>query len=325
MSVVSAYAPIAKAPPGVKERFENELQDTLDHIPPDDVLLVLGDFNARVGKRETESDVWRDVRGKHGVGSCNEAGEQLLELCVINNLSIMNTWFEKRRVHQTTWTHTATRQSHMIDFVLMRKGHRSLCCDVRVYRSACCWSDHYMVKGRIRLQLPSRRKRKCETHLPLAVHRLSSRDVREEFQQSMDQCLLQHPHIVDGHPEENWKVLKKCIMETAERCVGRSRKRQPDWFSDAIDTLMPLMIAKQRAYCKFLQSYTVEDIWEFRRHQRVVKNAVDEAKEKWISRVIGEAECSVKDGKHRWMCIRKLQMQEDDLLAQLGYTKEMVE
>lgn len=209
MSVVSAYAPTAKAPPGVKERFENELQDTLDRIPPDDVLLVLGDFNARVGKRETESDVWRDVRGKHGVGSCNEAGERLLEFCAVNNLSIMNTWFEKRRVHQTTWTHPATRQSHMIDFVLIRKGHRSLCCDVRVYRSACCWSDHFMVKGRIRLQLPSRRKRKCETHLPLAVHRLSSRDVREEFQQSMDQCLLQHPHTVDGHPEENWKVLKK--------------------------------------------------------------------------------------------------------------------
>ena len=61
MSVVSAYAPTAKAPPGVKERFENKLQDTLDRIPPDDVLIVLGDFNARVGKRETESDVWRDV------------------------------------------------------------------------------------------------------------------------------------------------------------------------------------------------------------------------------------------------------------------------
>ena len=88
-------------------------------------------------------------------------------------------------------------------------------------------------------------------------------------------------------------------METAERCVGRSRKRQPDWFSDAIDTLMPLIIAKQRAYCKFLQSHTVEDKREFRPHQRVMKNAVDEAKEKWISRVIGEAECSVKDGKHR--------------------------
>ena len=207
MSVVSAYAPTAKAPPGVKERFENKLQDTLDRIPPDDVLIVLGDFNARVGKRETESDVWRDVRGKHGVGSCNEAGERLVEFCAIKNLSIMNTWFEKRRVHQTTWTHPATRQSHIIDFVLMRKGHRSLCCDVRVYRSACCWSDHYMVKGRIRLQLPSRRKRKCETHLPLAVHSLSSRDVREEFQQSMDQCLLQHPHTVDGYPEENWKEM----------------------------------------------------------------------------------------------------------------------
>ena len=36
LSVVSVYAPTAKAPPGVKAKFVDELQNTLDGIPPGD-------------------------------------------------------------------------------------------------------------------------------------------------------------------------------------------------------------------------------------------------------------------------------------------------
>ena len=120
----------------------------------------------------------------------------------------------------------------------------------------------------------------------------------------MNQCLMQHPHKESRPPEENWEVLRKCIMKTAEECVGRARKKQPDWFSDAFDTLMPLV----RALCRFLQSGTTAHKKEFRRHQRVVKKAVDEAKEMWISRVVREAERAGRDGKQRWTSIRKLQM-----------------
>ena len=217
MTVVSAYAPTAKAPLGVKAKFFDELQDALDRVASGDILVVLGDFNARVGKREGESDVWREVRGTHGVGSCNGAGERFLEFCAVNGHTIMNTWFEKPQVHLATWKHPATKQSHMIDFVLMRKEQRRLCRDVRVCRSACCWSDHHMVRGKAQLQLP--RKKKGDIHTPLAVHTLSSNDCREEFQQSLCQLLLQHPHGVDDRPEDNWGRLKRCIVESAEECL----------------------------------------------------------------------------------------------------------
>ena len=49
---------------------------------------------------------------------CVCAGERLLEFCAVNNLTIMNTWFEKKEVHLATWKHPATKQSHMIDFVI---------------------------------------------------------------------------------------------------------------------------------------------------------------------------------------------------------------
>ena len=76
MSVVSMYAPTTKASPGVKAKFTDELQDTLDHVPADDILIVLGDFNACVGKSEGNRDVWREVRGRHGIRRGDEAGEK---------------------------------------------------------------------------------------------------------------------------------------------------------------------------------------------------------------------------------------------------------
>ena len=242
-----------------KGQVFDDLQDALDHVPAGDILVVLGDVNAHVGKREGDSDVWREVRGKHGVASSNEAGARLLEFCAVNDLTIMNTWFEKPQVYLATWKHPATKQAHMIDFVLMRKGQKRLCQDVRVCRSACCWSDHHLVRGKVQLQVP--RKKKVDTRVPLAVHSLSGKDRRKEFQQTLCQLLL-----------------KKCIVETAEDCLGRARKRQPDWFLDATDTLMPLVAAKRRAYCRFLHNHDTSCKKEFRRHQRIVKKAVDEVK-----------------------------------------------
>ena len=46
VTVISVYAPTAKAPPGVKQQFNEELQNSLDKVPPSDILIILGDFNA---------------------------------------------------------------------------------------------------------------------------------------------------------------------------------------------------------------------------------------------------------------------------------------
>ena len=67
MTVVSAYAPTTKE----LAKFFDEFQDALYRVPSGDILVVLGNFSTQVGKREGESDVWREVRGRHGVGSCN--------------------------------------------------------------------------------------------------------------------------------------------------------------------------------------------------------------------------------------------------------------
>ena len=286
----------------------DDLQDTVDAAPSTDVLMLLGDFNARVGSSKDDSDVWQDVRGKHGVGECNAAGERFLEFCAVNQLTIMNTWFQKKHHHLTTWRHPATKAWHMIDYVVLRTEQRALCTDVQVMRGANCWSDHNMVRAKMRLCLP-RRKRRGADVLPIAVHTLQHSKTREAYEQKVTECLLSRPYDPNKSNEHNWEVFKECVMAASEEVAGRGRsKKQPDWFWEAADTLQPLIDAKNTALNQFLKTQSAANKKRFRAHQRTVKQAVDDAKEEWIKKVADEAEKARKDGCQRWTSIRKLQM-----------------
>ena len=83
MTVFSVYAQTAKAPPEVK--FCCELQDTLNKVTQKDVLVELGDFNARVGVLKPGEEEWRRVLGKHGLEERNQAGEEFTQFCALPN------------------------------------------------------------------------------------------------------------------------------------------------------------------------------------------------------------------------------------------------
>ena len=67
---------------------------------------------------------------------------------------------------------------------------------------------------------------------------------------------------------------------------------------------MPLIEAKNEAQNRVLTPCSATTKKEFRYRQRVVKRAVDEAREEWIRKVAVEGERAVKT---RWECIRRLQ------------------
>ena len=76
-TIIRMYAPTMTNPDVNKEAFYNQLASVDSGIPPTDKLLLIGDFNARIGR---DNDKWPLVMGKHGIGKCNSNGELLLAL-----------------------------------------------------------------------------------------------------------------------------------------------------------------------------------------------------------------------------------------------------
>ena len=85
-----AYAPTSNAEEAEVEQFYEDLQDLLELIPKNDVLFIIGDWNAEVGIQEIPG-----VKGKYGLGVYNEARQRLTEFCKENALVIANIFFQQ--------------------------------------------------------------------------------------------------------------------------------------------------------------------------------------------------------------------------------------
>ena len=96
ITVIQDYTPTSNTEEAEVEWFYEDLQDLLELTPKKDVLFVIGDWNAKVGRQETPG-----VTGTFGLEVQNEAGQRLTEFCQENALVIVNTLFQhhKRRLH----------------------------------------------------------------------------------------------------------------------------------------------------------------------------------------------------------------------------------
>ena len=114
LTLVSAYAPTMTYPDEEKVQFYLELSN-IRAVPRNDKLLILGDFNARVGNSYS---TWPNVLGPHGIGNMSSNGLLLLTLCAEERLTITNTFFELPDIHKTTWMHPRSKHGHQIDFII---------------------------------------------------------------------------------------------------------------------------------------------------------------------------------------------------------------
>ena len=87
-TIISVYAPTMANSENVIEKFYEDLKSAIGATPKADKLIILGDFNARVGE---DWRTWEGVLGRHGIGKCNSNGLLLLQTCALFNLLITNT------------------------------------------------------------------------------------------------------------------------------------------------------------------------------------------------------------------------------------------
>ena len=73
ITVIQVYAPTSNAKEAEVEQFCEDLQELLELT---DVILIIGDCNAKVGTQEM-----RGVTGKFDLGIRNEAGQTLIQFC----------------------------------------------------------------------------------------------------------------------------------------------------------------------------------------------------------------------------------------------------
>ena len=92
ITVIQIYAPTINAKEAEVEQFCEDLQDLLELTPRKDVLVIIADWNAKVGGQEIPG-----VTGKFGLGVQNETGQRLTEFCQGNTLLIANILYQQHK------------------------------------------------------------------------------------------------------------------------------------------------------------------------------------------------------------------------------------
>ena len=63
-----------------------------------DIVLIIGDFNAKVGDEKVD-----DIVGPCGIGKLSDRGNKLIQWCQTNKFTITNTWYQNHARRQWTW------------------------------------------------------------------------------------------------------------------------------------------------------------------------------------------------------------------------------
>ena len=215
-TVVQVYAPTNEADEEAKDSFYDLLQRVTDEIPRHDMIMMMGDWNAKIGARQEGED---GVVGWHGLGDeRSENGVRFVSFCAANNLAIVSTMFPHKNIHKYTWTAPNGRVRNQIDHVAVNGKFKRSVRDTRSYRGADSGSDHNLVITTVRLRLRGIVKNTSNVRR-YDTAKLKIPEVKQQFQiklRNRFSCLADES--TEGNEpdiETRWTNLEESYKKTA--------------------------------------------------------------------------------------------------------------
>lgn len=281
-TILVVYAPNEDDSSSNKEKFWDRMAEEVEDT--EGRLLIIGDLNSRVGKRDDET---AETIGKHGEDTRNKNGKILIEFCMVNNLIITNTFFAHKDIHKYTREVKSRDEKSIIDYVIINKKFQKEVKDTRVKRGAEIYSDHYLVISKVALQMSKERTgsditKEIMTLEKIRTYKLNEPEIaklfRERVENEMDNIFedAENRNIDDLYIE-----LESTLLKAAKDVCGtirvRKNRKQTRWWSKEI--LKEVKIKKQR-WKHYLGNKTTLNFEKYKLQRTKVKELVKQAKEK---------------------------------------------
>ena len=230
LSIIQCYAPTNEAEEEDKDDWYEQLQQAVSKIPQHDMLIIMGDMNAKVGQDNTRCE---EAMGKHGCGTINNNGERLVDFCLNNSCVIGGTVFPKKEIHKLTWKSPDGNTINQIDHIITNRKWRRSLIDVRVCRGADVNSDHYLIKAKIKLKLRATTTKKQQRKV-FDTYRLRTPETRQEFTIELKnrfKALESKVEEDQNNIETEWVKIREVYKAAAEKVIGFRKKKNKEWIT----------------------------------------------------------------------------------------------
>ena len=271
--IISAYAPTETSSDAAKNSFYEDLSEVLISIPPHTVVVLTGDFNARLGRDSYSTN--KRVIGNHCYhNSTNDNGQRLIDLCESMDLRPAHSHFKHRKSRLSTYRDPKGNFYQIDHIVISQKWWKSLR-DCRAYNILDIGSDHKVVSANIKLSLRAEKK-KANTRCKFMSEKLRDIKTREDFDLQLKnrfQELFDEAPSVDKKEEIQRRsdALNNALQTASEQILGkRPKKKQPSWVST---NTLQLMDAQGKAKAAYKRSQLASDKETWRQLQNQVSSA----------------------------------------------------
>ncbi|BHF58724.1 hypothetical protein SprV_0100167900 [Sparganum proliferum] len=275
-----------------RRKRQKDLHALLAAVSKADKLIVLGDFNVRVG---TDHTAWRGVLDPHGLRGSNDNGLLLLRTCAEHRLIMTNTFFCLPEREKATWRHPRSRQWHLLDYVLVRRRDQRDVLVTKAIADADGWTDHRLVISKMRIRLQPRRRpqgKRPPGKLNIALLSLPAHHLHFSYElaQRLDNLpIAAAAEAVDVAAEnvsvENrWCQIWDTIQSTALAVLGRARRQHQDWFDDNDAAISNLLAEKNRLHKAYVDHPTADNKAAFYRSRRHLQQRLREMQDVWTAR-----------------------------------------
>ncbi|XP_042855571.1 craniofacial development protein 2-like, partial [Penaeus japonicus] len=212
MTIIQIYAPTSDSEDEEIERFYQDLEQTIKEKAKKDILIIQGDWNAKIGYKESTG--WEGTIGDFGVGT-SKRSIMLLEIAESPVVVILshNHKYQKR----TTW-HSPDGVTHnQIDYILVDRRFQTGINrpKTRTFKKPDIGSDHDPVMMTFRMRL-SKEKKVSQRRTKFDLEKLKDREVAEKYRSELAGRFAPLLLLTNEEPQQLCDQFTDITFNTAE-------------------------------------------------------------------------------------------------------------
>ena len=257
-TLINVYAPTEEKENDMKELFYDKLVEVYDGAPKRDIKIVLGDFNAKIGREV----YYHPTIGKHSLHeNSNDNGTRVIDFATSRNMIVSSTYFEHKNIHKATWVSPDGRTKNQIDHVLIDGRHCLNVLDVRSCRGPNVDSDHYLVKVVVRARVSIQHNWQ-PTLEKWDVEKLQNENTKRQYAESLERKIIDGMACEQQNVDDAWNQIRCNVESAAAETVGkRTGNKRNNWFDDECQLALD---SKNAARLKNLNRFTRAGQEEYR-------------------------------------------------------------
>lgn len=233
LNIIQVYAPTADSSEEEVEELYEALASALKQFNKSDMTIVMGDWNAKIGKGERGNLV-----GAFGLGERNERGDRLYTFCLEHQFVITNTYFKLPPRRLYTWRSPRDQPNsivrNQIDYILINRRFRNSCTSAKTYPGADVLSDHNPLVGTFKIKLKKVKKaqrkswdlQKLRTPITEEVVKVRIRDTIKKVDKD-------HLSI-----EQQLESLQSAIADIGNTHLRAEKRDHKPWMTQEIMNMM---------------------------------------------------------------------------------------